>query len=131
MCSSPSSLLTLLFAQSPDGPRHSHPPHPGGRRLPGLRLPQSRPLRQRRAVRGLAEVLGRPRGLLPPGAARRPPDQPTELLLPRLLDTQVLLPSLVHGPGQVERQRPPLQPGEIRSWTPGWNSIKPIKPLNS
>ena len=121
LCSSLSSVSSVSSVSSPDGPLHSHPPHPGGRRLPSFRLAQGCPLRQRRPIGGLAEVLGRPRGLLCPGAPGRPPAEPPELLLPPLLGPQVLLPGLVHDPSQMERQWPPLQPGEILA----------IKPRNS
>jgi len=108
LCAHHSSLVTL--PQRCHGPVHPHPPHPGRGGLPRLHVPQVCPPRVAGECRGLAEVLGRPRSLLPRGAPSGPRHQPAQLLLPYLPGSEVPVPGVVHAPSLMEWVRSPVQP---------------------
>ena len=128
LCAHHSSLLTL--PQRCHGPVHTHPPHPGRGGLPRLHVPQVCPPRVAGECRGLAEVLGRPRSLLPRGAPPGPRHQPAQvshqphchqdhhpnlqLLLPYLPGSEVPVPGVVHAPSLMEWVRSPVQPSKWR-----------------
>ena len=78
-CLVPVLVKTLPSLLPPDGRVHPRAPDPGGRGLPRLLLPAGRPVRHPTPVSGLAEVLGRPRGLLTPGARLWPAHQPSQV----------------------------------------------------